>query len=133
MNKPVKDSKFLVHDGSWGQLARYAIDKGALSNDDLLCLLVEAGIWGDVNRNPATDLDIAFELAEKHKVFRDGNALTQKKNSWIVGYASYSGTIDALSFGSTVQRAICLYLLRFPEIDRCYNDLPYEGWSMRYD
>jgi len=128
----VKDSKFLKHDGSWGQLGRYAVDKGVLSNGDLLNLLIESGLWTNAERNPAVDLGDAFELAKKHNVFSN-NVLTEKQDCWAIGLVSAPGMIDVLAFGLTPQRAICLYMLRFPEIDRCYNDLPYAGWSTRYE
>lgn len=134
----VEGSSFLKRTGgSFGSLNYYAVDTGGITDEQIYVWLVECGAWLPMvdEGNPVTDMNAAMALAIRQDIL-DGDALywSEGREAWCVGYPEYGGGMDPLAIAKTPQRAICLYLLRYPEIDRLVNDkhLPYAGWVNRY-
>lgn len=133
MSERVKDSKFLYREpGGFLSLAYYVVDSSEIGNDELHRLLIECGACENGDRSPATDYECAAKLAERY-LLNDSNAIAKRGKEWIYGYITYGGRVDPLSISPSFARCICFAVLRYPEIDRTLNNLPYDGWSTRYD
>lgn len=122
-------SKFLAKYGYWQQdYCAYP----ALTPDEIFKGLVSCGVWRKLDTNPLDNLEASIELALSQNIF-DDECLRNDGDYWVICTPTYGGGYDPLAYGNTIQEAICLYILRFPEIDLRNHDLPYEGWATRYD
>ena len=135
----VGNSTFLKSNGYW-ESCYYAIP--GLSPEEIHRRLVLCGVWFELDSNPALNLEAALELALARDIFAsrclkrhtETDRYTGKiiNAHWVICAVAYGGSYDILAFGNSIPEVICLYILRYPEIDLQNHKLPYEGWATRY-